>query len=43
MIIEEPDAGPDKLIAELSWMMVRYFTRFKLNAAREGFHCVIFR
>jgi AcrR family transcriptional regulator len=29
MIIEEPDEDADKLIAELSWMMVRYYTRFK--------------
>jgi AcrR family transcriptional regulator len=29
MIIEEPDKDADKLMAELSWMMVRYFMRFK--------------
>ena len=29
MIIEEPDEDADALIAELSWMMVRYFLRFK--------------
>ena len=29
MIIEEPHEDGDKLIAELSWMMVSYFSRFK--------------
>ncbi len=29
MIIEEPEQDADKMIAELSWMMVRYFSRFK--------------
>ncbi len=29
MIIEEPEQDADKMIAELSWMMVRYFMRFR--------------
>ncbi len=28
MIVEEPDCNTDEMVTELSWMMVRYFTRF---------------
>ena len=28
MIVEEPDCNADEMVTELSWMMVRYFTRF---------------